>query len=734
MLCRPGAALSVAVHPHTEALSLLQAGRFGEARSLLEPACVRDPADAHAWFLLGACRHALGAFEGALDALDRAVALDPKNIQAAQAAVAVLCEAKRPAEALSRCRELLSRYPDDLQLHFNTGAVCEALGDLAAALDHYDRALALDPGFARALQNRGIVLTRLGRVDEAVENNRKFASLCPRSVDAHYNLAESCLAARRYDEAASAARQALAIDAGHSLSRLDLGLALAAGGRLDEAREELRQTLSRNDPAVRRRIEQWAAESGVVDPIEADLMFRPEDIFLTMSCERLERCDWSGLGAFADRCADMIGAAAPDCLQSSGLAFKLLHLPLPASLQKVYADRVAAGIARLASPLAKPAPRTRAQRQRLRIGYLSADFGRHPVGYLTRSIYASHDRRRFEIFGYALAGDDGSENFRAIAAGCDEMIDARLPSLEQLAARVAADSIDVLVDLNGYTRGGRTHVLALRPAPVQVLSVGYPATLGGTLADYFIADSTAVPASAETFFAEKIVRLPHSYLPASHRSFPIAPMPARSEEGLPNGKFIFCAFHRHEKIDPAAFRSWMRILRAVPDSVLWLQQGPGEKNLRLHARDAGIDPARLVFARHREHAEHLARQCLADLFLDTRCWNAHTTGADALWCGAPLVTFPGEHLVSRLGASLLHGLGLVELIAKDAAEYETLAIDLASDPDRLRELKERLRVNRDTYPLFDVPRYVRNLERAYLEMWRVHESGEPPHSFGIEEP
>jgi predicted O-linked N-acetylglucosamine transferase (SPINDLY family) len=453
-----------------------------------------------------------------------------------------------------------------------------------------------------------------------------------------------------------------------------------------------------------------------------------------MGCERLDRCDWAGLGALADRCAEMIRGARPDCLQSRALAFKLLHLSVPASLHKIYADRVAAGMERLASPLAKPARRPRAHRQRLRVGYLSADFGAHPVGYLTRSMYGLHDRERFEVFGYALAGDDGSDNFRFIASGCDHMIDARSLSLEQLAGRIAADSIDILIDLNGYTRGGRSHVLALRPAPIQVAYVGYPATLGGTLADYFIADGTAAPPHADALFAEKVVRLPHCYAPASHRSLPVASASSRSDEGLPARGFVFCGFHRHEKIDPAAFRSWMRILDAVPEGVLWLQQGRGEANLRRYAREAGIDPERLIFAPHREHSAHLARQCLADLFLDTCCWNAHTTGSDALWSGVPVITCSGEHLVARLGASLLHGIGLDELAVRNLEEYEALAIGLATGPDRLRALKAKLAQIRETHPLFDTERLVRNLERAYLEMRRIHESGGPPQSFNVEEP
>lgn len=731
--------------PYSEAIGLFQAGRYADAARLLEPSCDRDPGNALSWFLLGACRHALRDLDPALAAFDRTIALDPANLQAAQAAIAVLCDARRPAEALARCEALLPLHPDDAQLQFTTGFVCEALGDFAGApsyyeraLGHYDQALARDPGFVRALQNRGIVLTRLGHFDEAIENNRRFVALNPVSVDAHYNLAESCLSARRYEDAIVAARQALALDAGHGLSRLNLGLALAASGRLDEARAELRHALSRNDPAVRSRIEQWAAESGGADPADAPAMLQPEDIFLTMGCERLDRCVWTGLDELMVRCGEMISSAKPDCLQTPGLAFKLLHLPLPASLQKTYADRVAAGLERLALPLSKPGLanpvlRPRAEGARLRIGYLSSDFGSHPVGYLTRAIYALHDRQRVEVFGYTLAPDDGSDNFRAIASGCDRMVHARALSHEQLARRIADDCIDILVDLNGYTRGGRSRVLALRPAKVQVSYVGYPATLGGSLADYFIADHVAVPAWAENFFAEKIVRLPHAYVPASHRSFELAPTPVRSEEDLPDGKLVFCAFHRHEKIDPAAFHLWMRILRAVPESVLWLQQGPGEANLRQHARDAGIDQVRLVFARQREHREHLARQRLADLFLDTRCWNAHTTGSDALWSGVPIITYPGEHLVSRLGASLLHGIGLDELAVKTSAEYEALAIELATQPDKLGALKARLAQNRATHPLFDTERLVRNIERAYFEMWRIHQSGEAPRSFSVED-
>jgi protein O-GlcNAc transferase len=682
-----------------EAVRLLQVGRFGEASTLLEPVCSGGCPDARAWFLLGACRSAQRAFDMALAAFDRAIELDPGNAE----------------------------------LHFSAGCACEGLDDLPSALTRYERALALDPRCAGALQNRGIVLTRLGRVEEAVESNRAFAAAFPDRTDAHYNLAESCLAARRYDEAISACDAALALDAGHALARLDRGLALAASERIEEARADLGGVIARRDPAILERARAWAAAAGLVDAPDLGVLFQPEDVHLIMGCERLERCEWDGLEAFLARCTRMLETAPYTALCAPAIAFRLLYTPVSAAVQKAAADRIAAAFEREAAtqPRAKTGGATR---DRLRIGYLSAGFGLHATAHLTHAIYRLHDRGRFEVFGYSLLPDDCSATFAAIATSCERFADLHgLPSTE-VARRIAEDGIDILVDMNGYMRDGRPLVLAMRPAPVQISYAGYPATLGGRLADYLVVDRVVAPPGADSLYAEKLVRLPGCYLPASHRSLDEAVRASRSSEGLPDTGTVFCAFNRHEKIGPAIFASWARILRAVPGSVLWLLQGPGRASLLRHAADAGVDPGRLVFAERRDIAAHLARQCLANLFLDTPGCNAHTTAIDALWCRVPVVTIPGEHMAARVAASALAAIGMEELARPDLGEYEALAIALARDPDELARLRTRLARNRDTHPLFDTERHVRNLEGAYLEMWRIHEAGEPPRAFDVRDP
>lgn len=715
----------------SQAGDLLAAGRPTDAAALLELLCSREPANARAWFLLGACRHLLQDYERALEALDRSLELEPGNRQASYAVLAVLCEGGKPKIALHRCEKLLRQDPGDAKLHFAAGVACEALGDMEGALRHYEQAICVDPRARGALQNRGIVLTTLGRAEEAVRSNRQFVEAYPEIAASHYNLAESCLAARFYDEAVLAADAALAIEPAHLASRLDRGLALAAAGRLEEARSDLAAVLAQRDPDILSRMTGWAAQADIAE--EASAVLQPEDIFILLSCERFERCDWADFGDTIARCVELIMSAHANCLQSRSLAYKLQNLPVSPNVHRMLAEHVAAGVERLATKVPKPTFTQHPGKPKVRIGYLSANFGNHPTSLLTQSIYGLHDRTRFEVFGYSLVPDDGSHYFRRIAASCDSFTEVHRQATSDIAARIASDSIDILVDLNGYTRGSRSEILALRPAPVQAGYTAYPGTLGGRLLDYLIADEVVIPPGSESFYSEKIARLPHCYQPNSYGSVPDRPTPTRASEGLPERGFVFCAFHRHEKLDPQVFDAWMRILKSVPQSVLWLQEGDGTANLRRHAASANVHPERLRFARKVEISAHLARLRLAGLFLDTFTYNAHVNAADALWAGVPLVSRPGEYFVSRVAASLLRAIGLEELVVNSVDDYVGLAVQLATKPEKLGALRSRLERNRATWPLFDTARQVENLERCYLSMWCLHEQGKLPQSFSIDD-
>ena len=720
--------------PLHEAEELLAAGHLAAASTLLQAYCARHPSDAQAWFLLGACRHQSGALQPALEAFAQAQILDAGHPQLASAEVAVLSQMGRHKAALSSGTDWLALHPDDAAMHFNLGLVCQAMHEQAGALAHYEQALALDPANADALQNRAIALSALGRINEAVESNLRLTALRPQSAEAHHNLAESLLAAGRHEEVVTAAGRVLALAPGHAAARLNRGYALAALGRFEESRADLAEALDGDDGSLRRRFSNWAASAGFADTRDMrDLrvLLQAEDLYLLAGYARHEKCDWDDAGVFNLRCAQLIDTAPPGALQSRSLAFKLLNLPLPAAAQKKLADRVALGITRASAALPGLQRAPRPAREKLRIGYLSSDFGLHPTSRLTRQIYGLHDRRRFEVYGYALSADDGSAGFAAIRRGCDQFMHVNALEHAAIAGRIAADGIDILVDLNGYNRDGRSEVFALRPAPVQVGYAAYPATLGGTLLDYVIADHSVIPQGSEHFYAEHVVRLPDCYLPNSLRHAGLGPAPSRQASGLPAQGIVFCALHRHEKIDPTVFVLWMRILARTPAGVLWLQAGPGEANLRRHATAAGIDQQRLVFAPVIETGAYLARLQLADVYLDTLHWTTHTQGVDALWAGVPIITRPGEHWVSRLAAGLLHAVGLEDCIVNDLETYEALACELAANPHKLQALKARLARNRDTHPLFDTEQLVQHLDAAYLEMWRIHASGEAPRSFDV---
>ena len=375
----------------------------------------------------------------------------------------------------------------------------------------------------------------------------------------------------------------------------------------------------------------------------------------------------------------------------------------------------------------------RYRHDRIRVAYISADFRAHAVSFLLAGCLEHHDKARFETTAFSLHAGDGSEPRRRIEAAVDRFVGAQAMSDHRIAAMMRTLEIDIAVDLNGYTGARRTGILPRRPAPTQVNYLGYPGTMGVPFVDYILADRVVIPEANQAHYAEKVAYLPHSYLANGVHWPTVDHWPSRAEAGLPDTGFVFACFNNTLKIGPEMFAVWMNLLREIEGSVLWL---PG-KNARAvaslgHAAEAhGVSRNRIVFAPHVERAGHLARQALADLFLDTLPYNAHTTASDALWVGLPVLTCAGQTFPGRVAASLLHAIGVPELVTASLTEYEALARTLARDPERLATLKAKLVRNRDIAPLFDTAGFTRHLESAYTMMWERQQAGLPAESFAV---
>jgi predicted O-linked N-acetylglucosamine transferase (SPINDLY family) len=370
----------------------------------------------------------------------------------------------------------------------------------------------------------------------------------------------------------------------------------------------------------------------------------------------------------------------------------------------------------------------------LRVAYLSADYHLHATSHLVAELFESHDRTRVEAFAYSTGPADDSAVRARIIAGAYRFREFSSPYADAIVNTALADNIDILIDFNGHTIGGRFDVFARKPAPIQAAWLVFPGTVGGDAIDYLIADAFVAPPEHASAYAERLVYLPHCYqINDRQRAHPPAPPRERCE--LPDDAFVFACFNNTQKIAPGMFAIWMRLLTAISDSVLWLlTSNPAtQQNLRDAARGQGVAPERIVFAPPKSVPAHLARVQLADLFLDTLPYNAHTTASDALWMGVPLVTCVGDTFPSRVAGSLLRAVGMSELITDSLADYEALALALARDRARLRELRARLESSRATCALFDTPRFVRGLERAYRMMWDRYAGGLPPAPLVVED-
>lgn len=618
-------------------------------------------------------------------------ALSPPPTELAR--LVALLEANQPGTALTAITELLPSFPTAYFLHNLAGAAHEALGDPARAAQSYQAALALKPDYADGHYNLGNAQAALGDPAAAEAAYGLALVLRPDHVASHRNLGALFESWGRHDRAADAYRRAAEIDPGDTEAWLGLGHALLALRQYPDAAAAFARVLAA----------------------------QPHDDWVRslMLHQQAMACDWSDFPetALLERLGTGDRFVAP---------FALLGYDDDPARQRLRAEIYAA--ANFAPVPDLDMAENGEPAARIRIGYVSTDFYDHPVMRLLAGVLREHDRDRFEVIAYSC-GPPRNDCLRELAIrSVDRFVD--LGALDDAAAiaAVRADKLDIAVHLNGYTGTGRTPLFARKLAPVQINYLGYPGTLGAPFMDYIVADRTVVPPGQRDAISESVIWLPHCFQPNDDaREIAEGPM-NRTEFGLPDSGFVFCTFNAAHKIKPAEWDVWMRLLQTVEGSVLWMAHTNSwaRANLAREAAARGVDPARLIYATKVDYAEHLARHRLADLFLDTFAYNAHTTASDALWAGLPLLTRIGASYPARVAASLLRAMDLGELVTESVQDYEALALSLARDPARLSALKDRLAAARASTPLFDTRTYTRALEAGFAAAFTRYREGLPP--------
>ena len=614
------------------------------------------------------------------------------------------------------------------------GVAWQQAGRLAEAERNYREVLRVVPAQFDALHLLGVLAAQSGRFAEAVELIGRAIAVDPKNATAHYNLGYALEDLRRYDAAISSYDRAIALRPDHAVAYNNRGTALAALRRLQEAVTSFDHALRLNQAYTEAHynrgvaLDELSRHAAALECFDKALAIDPDYEFLpgTRVYTKLRLCDWREVDAEISALAERISAGAK-------VSPPWPALGLTGSLP---VQRLAAGIWTAAKHAQRDVGRIPAhpRRGKIRVGYFSADFRDHPVSALTAELYEQHDREKFDVSAFSFGPDSKDDTRKRLELAFDKFHTVGDKADQEIADVARQLEIDIAVDLMGFTTGARPGIFAARAAPVQVNYLGYPGTMGAAFMDYIVADETVIPTECRQHYAEKVVYLPCFQANDTKQRISGA-TPLRRLADLPESGFVFCCFNAAYKILPPVFDRWMRILKAVDGSVLWLSEknDTAVGNLRREASRRGVRQDRLVFASHESsRADHLARHRLADLFLDTLPYNAHATASDALWAGLPVLTCTGESFAGRVAASLLMAIGLPELIATTPDDYEAWAVALAHSPARLGGIREKLARNRLTTTLFDTRRFARGIEAAYERMFDRHGAGLAPEHFRVE--
>jgi protein O-GlcNAc transferase len=693
--------LSIAHYNRGNALKAL--GRAEQALVSYDAALRVDGSHAKTLNNRGVVLQELGRLQEARSSFEQALHLDPRFAAPGKNLAAVLLKVGRPLEALTVSERVLEREPGDPQAICARGNALLALERLDAAIECYTRALQIDPDCVAALLNRGAVLQRLKRLEPALEDCELALRLRPESVLALCNAGDLLLGLDRAEPALANYERALALAPEDCDALHGRGAALLKLGRFEAAAQAFEGLLR----------------------IQPDNPSALGNLFHL----RLEQCDWHDYGDLSARAFESLRRTKRFVNPLSLLLHDDSEINLScarAFVEEKFSPQQSLG------PF--PPPASLRDRKKIRLAYVSADFADHPVAHLLAGVLERHDREHFEVIGVSLRSRGSGPLEQRVHGALDKYLDASAMSDRGMAESMREWSVDIAVDLMGFTDGSRQGIFAHRAAPVQVNYLGYAGTTGAPYMDYLLGDAVVIPPGDDRWYSEKVVRLPDCYLPTDDRRT-VDDAPTRIQAGLPQRGFVFCAFTKAHKISPRVFEIWMRLLRQTEGSVLWLGDmgGAARANLLREAERFGVERGRLVLApRVAGRREHLGRQALADLYLDTLPYNAHSTACDALWAGVPVLTCTGSGFASRVAASALAAAGLPELVTCSLEEYERRALDLAHRPERLQELRLRLTPQDKRLPLFDTARYTGHLEAAFRRMHDRAVRGEAAASFSVE--
>ena len=683
----------------TQAVSFHQAGLLDEAEQLYRKILKMQPRNYDCLHMLGILAFQRHEHEEAVRLIDIVLQHNPKFDAAHNNRGNALKEARRFDEALASYDRALALKPDNVDALNNRGVVLYEMRRPEEALASYDRAIALKPDHAEAFCNRGIVLSKLRQFNEALTSYDRAIALNRDYADAFNNRGTVFYDMGRFEEALASYDKAIAFKPDDAEALKNRGNTLSKLGRFDLVNYNKAFALKPD-----------------LNLLEGARLYA-----------KMRICDWSN---FDGDVSHLIAAIAGGGCASE--PFVLLSTPSESALHRKCAELYAADKCSSAPP-----PLWRGERyshDRIRVAYISADFRDHPVSHLLANMFERHDRARFETIAISFGPDDQSEMRTRLKGAFERFIDVDGKSDRDAARLMRELEVDIAIDLMGFTSNCRPAIMTFRPAPIQAAYLGYPGTMGVNFIDYIIADPFVIREDQRQHYSEQVVYLPDAYVGYDTTREISEPPPTRADLGLPENGFVFCAYNSNYKITPHIFDIWMRLLREVAGSVLWLSGANAFaiSNLQREAQARGIDPNRLVFApRVKRIEDHLARYRVADLFLDTLPYNAHTTAGDALWAGLPVVTCAGNTFASRVAGSLLNAVGLPELITHSLNDYEALALKLARDPALLAALKQKLARHRETDPLFNTARFARHIEAAYTAMWQRYQRGEPPESFAV---